>query len=256
MAGLLAATAAPLAAKGPWQVDRAPDGCLMVRSFVDGEGEAVLAWRALPLEESVEIVVSRKGGMDGVRVGWAVVTTSLGGRDRTIFERSPGAAPGTSVTRLRVLKALFDNPGERVTMTIEPDKAPSLAFALDKPLNAFAALAACQEEMLKGWGVDPGERARVAQPPEGAPGDWIAVSDYPRKALREGRQGTSVFLFRIGTAGTVDLCRTVVSSGTPALDEAACSAMMRRGRFVPARDAQGRPVAVHRVHRIRWQLPN
>ena len=52
----------PLAWKGPWQLDYAPDSCLLGRRFVDGDREAALGVRALPLEESVELIVTRPTG--------------------------------------------------------------------------------------------------------------------------------------------------------------------------------------------------
>jgi TonB family protein len=121
----------------------------------------------------------------------------------------------------------------------------------------MTALATCNDDTLKMWGVDPGERQKVATGAEAVDDrrQWITSNDYPMGLVRMGQQGTTVILFRIGTDGRIDQCRAVVTSGAKELDEAACNALMKRGRYTPARDAAGQPMAVHRVRRVVWRLP-
>lgn len=68
---------------------------------------------------------------------------------------------------------------------------------------------------------------------------WQTADDYPIKALREGREGTTNFRLHIGKDGMIKDCVVTQSSGWDDLDEAACDMMMRRARFRPAKDAQG-----------------
>ncbi|WP_152555521.1 energy transducer TonB, partial [Sphingomonas sp. FUKUSWIS1] len=59
----------------------------------------------------------------------------------------------------------------------------------------------------------------------------------------------------INAQGRVENCTVTSSSGSPALDRAACAAMTRRGRYSPALDQAGNPMRSSATQRIRWTLP-
>lgn len=247
----------PLAWKGPWQLDYAPDSCLLGRRFVDGDREVALGLRALPLEESVELIVTRPTGDNRFRLGEADVTLASGARETASFESFPTTKPGFYTTRMRLPAEMFATAKADDVLTITARTMRPVAFRLSGFVKVMAAFATCNDDTLKTWGVDPAERQRAVTPP-GAVDDrsqWIRTSDYPSSAMRDRRQGTTVILFRIGTEGRVDQCRAVVTSGFKELDEAACGALTKRGRYTPARDASGQPMAVHRVRRVTWRLP-
>jgi protein TonB len=81
---------------------------------------------------------------------------------------------------------------------------------------------------------------------------WILTSDWPRAALAEGRTGVAVVRLAINRSGDVDECAIVVSSGHADLDARTCEAVAVRGRFEPARDAQGNRVRGEVLHRVNW----
>lgn len=91
--------------------------------------------------------------------------------------------------------------------------------------------------------------------PMGNPGGWVTNNDYPSRALREQREGATGFQLSITPEGRVSGCVITSSSGSPDLDATTCSLMMRRGRFRPASDADGKPVAGTYTSRIRWIIP-
>lgn len=98
---------------------------------------------------------------------------------------------------------------------------------------------------------------RVSQA-AGARGDessWVTQDDYPPAALREEKEGTSVIAWTINTQGRVENCRTTQTSGSTDLDEAACRALTRRGRYTPAKDENGNPIATTKSRRVRWVIP-
>ena len=70
-----------------------------------------------------------------------------------------------------------------------------------------------------------------------------AMQNYPVEALRREEEGTVVFTALVGEHGRVIDCRIDRSSGSVILDEATCREIARYGRFEPARDAEGNPVA-------------
>tara|TARA_R110002049_G_scaffold171142_1_gene337691 strand:- start:90 stop:746 length:657 start_codon:yes stop_codon:yes gene_type:complete len=89
----------------------------------------------------------------------------------------------------------------------------------------------------------------------GNPGNWANANDYPSRALREEREGTTRFRLTVGTNGRVTDCQITGSSGHADLDEAACKNLTRRARFRPALDANGNPMTGYYSNAVRWQIP-
>lgn len=91
--------------------------------------------------------------------------------------------------------------------------------------------------------------------PKGNPGNWATTNDYPTRALREEREGTTGFRVTVTPDGRVGSCSITSSSGSPDLDEAACSNITRRARFSPATDGEGNPTSGSYASRVRWVIP-
>jgi len=88
------------------------------------------------------------------------------------------------------------------------------------------------------------------------PASWITTDDYPPSALRARAEGISSYRLDIDAAGQVTSCTITQTSGTLALDEAACASLRARARFNPARDRSGHAIAASYTGRVRWQIPN
>lgn len=67
--------------------------------------------------------------------------------------------------------------------------------------------------------------------------------------MRSGRAGVAI---RVDANGRVDSCRIHLSSGDPRIDNGLCPLIRSRLLFQPARDAQGRPVAVDTHYMATW----
>ena len=100
----------------------------------------------------------------------------------------------------------------------------------------------------------PKFQPKAAQP-KGQPGNWATTNDYPSRALREEREGSSGFRVSIGTDGKVTDCQITRSSGSPDLDQATCDNVRRRARFTPATDGEGNPTTGSYASTIRWVIP-
>lgn len=90
--------------------------------------------------------------------------------------------------------------------------------------------------------------------PKGNPGSWATTNDYPSRALREEREGTTGFRVSVGPDGRVTDCQITASSGHPDLDQATCDNVRRRARFTPA-VADGQPTTGSYSNRVRWVIP-
>lgn len=93
-----------------------------------------------------------------------------------------------------------------------------------------------------------------AAQPKGNPGSWATPNDYPSRALREERTGTTGFRVTVGTDGRVVDCQVTSSSGHADLDQATCQNVARRARFRPAMQ-DGQPVQGTYSNRVRWVIP-
>ncbi len=61
---------------------------------------------------------------------------------------------------------------------------------------------------------------------------------------------------QVDARGAVTGCAITQSSGSAALDATGCRLMRERGRFTPATDAKGQPIASSAQRRIKWNAPN
>ena len=91
--------------------------------------------------------------------------------------------------------------------------------------------------------------------PDFSKGAWATTSDYPAKALRQGREGVVTFKVLIGTDGRAKSCAILKSSGHDDLDSAACTSMLKRGQFTAAMDAAGALMEGCWAQRQAYRLP-
>lgn len=104
--------------------------------------------------------------------------------------------------------------------------------------------------------VPAAPRVQPKQPsPKGNPANWATTNDYPTRALREEREGTTGFRVTVGPDGRVTGCSVTSSSGSPDLDDATCANVTRRARFNPATDGEGQPTSGSYANRVRWVIP-
>lgn len=103
--------------------------------------------------------------------------------------------------------------------------------------------------------VVPPRLKPVGAKPRGNPSGWVTNADYPDSALRNEEQGRTAFRLAIAADGRPTSCTITASSGARALDAAACRLLMRRARFVSARDGAGNTVAGAYANSFLWQIP-
>lgn len=88
--------------------------------------------------------------------------------------------------------------------------------------------------------------------PRNNPGSWATPNDYPSRALREEREGTTGFRVTIDDKGRVATCTITSSSGHADLDEATCKFVSRRARFRKPSEGYGSVYS----NRVRWVIPD
>lgn len=129
-------------------------------------------------------------------------------------------------------------PPVEIVQTVPPPAPPPVIVAPPAPV------------------VAPPPRVQPKQAsPKGNPANWATTNDYPTRALREEREGTTGFRVTVGPDGRVTSCSVTSSSGSSDLDEATCSNVTRRARFNPATDGEGNPTTGQYSSRVRWVIP-
>ena len=72
----------------------------------------------------------------------------------------------------------------------------------------------------------------------------ITTADYPREVTRGWPRGAAVFVrLRVQPDGRVSQCDVMRSFGNSSIDQWTCSLLQQKGRFKPATDDAGRPIA-------------
>jgi TonB family protein len=146
---------------------------------------------------------------------------------------------------------------DRVSLIVRDQTIASISLtSIDA---ALAALHACNRNLLRLAGVDLDVLATLRKPPApiggGTAGKWFTNGDYPREAVMQRKFGNALVSFTVGTDGRAKDCAVAGSSGHEVLDRPSCAIILRRGRFSPALDAEGRPIDTKMVAIVRWTLP-
>jgi Gram-negative bacterial TonB protein C-terminal len=115
-------------------------------------------------------------------------------------------------------------------------------------LSLFGSLALAASQ-------NPMRVAPIGVRPAIDPGTWIGPDDYPKAALRAGAAGITGFVLQVGVDGRAKDCFVTQTSGNDGLDAATCALLGDRARFLPALDAQGRPIIGSYRSSVRWQIP-
>lgn len=245
---------AALAPNGKWVVDYADGMCVLQRNFGPAPTAVTVGVRPVPLSDTAELVMIAPDDSRALRQGKASVTTAEGGQLSGTFNSAP-----IPDSRLRVTTVYLDVDAaelmrtDRLTLWAPPQ---SVSVAPSASANALAALSACEDDLLTGWGVDAKSihllRARAR--PVSNPIRAFGPNDYPTDAVRLHQQGRVVVRLSISATGQVTDCKPVVSAGASVLDAATC----RRARaiaFTPALGADGTPTASWYLLPVRWALP-
>jgi len=147
------------------------------------------------------------------------------------------AAIGVLVVALLILLAILVDKGME-TMQRERRMRADDARTVERRLNERAARE---------------DRQRAETPVVlSDPVTWITADDYPPEALRANHEGTVTITWVATPDGRISDCQTLQRSGHASLDRAACSAILRRGRYAAVPSAQGPRVFTRRVV---WKIP-
>jgi hypothetical protein len=225
------ADTAPLTPSTKWIVDYQQEGCLLTRTFGPATAPTALGFEPSMARDvgRLIVVLPNKGIAD--RQGTAHITLQPSGATLTLKFDS-----GVLKTERRGI-TMWVEPGdvasltEAQTIVLDVGEAAPIALQTGGMGGALRAIRACQDDLLKGWGVDRANQLPDADVPNLAN---LFFGSYPQEAMEQHARGRTIALVFIGNDGRGVSCRTVVSAGNAALDKEACWRVAHDGRFPPA----------------------
>ena len=114
---------------------------------------------------------------------------------------------------------------------------------LPTSVEALRAFDRCIADKARAWGVDLAALDALRAPPKQMPGEWLSSFDYPKDAIAALKDGVVVTRLTADATGHVTDCAVVENTGTKSMEQPACSAAFKLGRFRPAIGANGQPTA-------------
>jgi len=110
-------------------------------------------------------------------------------------------------------------------------------------------------------GVSDDIRAPLDRPSRGAPGprmlnlnEVFNDDNYPFFAKARGDVGRVRFMVQLDDRGVPTACEILEPAEADTLNEPTCDLIMEQGRFEPARDGRGKPIASTYTRRVAWLL--
>ncbi len=123
-------------------------------------------------------------------------------------------------------------------------------------LKALDVLAICTRDLIKSWGLDPDQQAKLSVRPRylTKPSTWLQSQDYPKSALYTGKSASIQFRLMIDKSGLPSACKVQSATQSPDFTDLTCKLLMKRVRFAPALDARGQPVESYFTDTVNWVI--
>lgn len=238
----------------PWAIDYAEHSCKLMRNFGNGERQLTVGLQRSELGPRLTLEISGETvdfatGADTARFRYGPRGTEREGvlsrlsnavriHDAPLQDEFVGSNDwtGWSYDSERNAARAIDSVSIRGTFG---DEIVLQLGAMDAPIEA---LQTCVDDLMEQWGLEPRRLAAASRQalPTSDPSAWLGTADYPRE-LRQARRGGAVRVrLVVNEQGRVTRC--LGSASIASLGDVTCSALMERARFVPALDADGKPM--------------
>jgi TonB family protein len=158
---------------------------------------------------------------------------------------------GTILTITQLGEGFIERFAASAEVQLKAGGRPVVQLAIPGAGRAVAALRACNDDLLRSWGIDPA--APLKRPAKQISGS-ISSEDYPNESSFNGQTGTVVTRFTVTPEGRVINCGVVVTSGHRRLDGHTCGLISQRFRYQPAIGNDDRPVSSIVVATVTWRL--
>lgn len=267
-----------------WLLNYAEESCRLARKFGEGDQQVTLFFDQLEPGDWFQIVLSGKAlrsvtrdaprsnlsfrfGPNEAADDLEASTGTLGELPAALLSGSHRIAPLTAEEKkereaAQKLGENFDPPPlgaerEKAATYLEVTKGSMDLILETGPMNApLTALRECAWDTIRSWGLDVEQQKtlsrKVARINPTKP--WMFSRDYPMEMQRGGYEGVVNFRLLVDASGTPSSCTIQTSTRPKEFDDAVCKAVMKRVRFNPALDANGKPVPSYFRQTVSFRL--
>jgi len=266
----------------PWTVDYADDSCRLIRQFGVEEDTVIIIFNRFEPGDAFQLTVSgepvalkratrpaliRFGPTEAEQEHGFVIGIMGDGKPALVFSGQMRIAPATAS---EVQARENSVPGEYILPPISDQRKAAVSeLSLGRPLRTpvvlklggmekpFEALAACMNELMTHWGIDveKHENLSLRARPDGNPGPWVNGADYPLGMLARGKEAIVHFRLSVGETGDPTACHIQQSTRPKAFDDVVCNSLMKRAKFLPALDKDGKAIASYYRNTVRFLIP-
>jgi TonB family protein len=268
----------------PWNLHYADDSCRLARTFGTGKQQVILVLDQFEPGEWFRVMFV--GKLVAARTGFSrsdvavrfgpneapseeyFTTGSVGDKPALIVNSAIRLAPMTKAEKDAHDESIRRPPHVDPPQIGEAREAAATRLELTKALShdliletgpmakPLAGLRECAWDTVKSWGLDVEQQKRLTRKAYSRrPAyEWFSADDYPSNMVRGGYQGIVNFRIIVDEKGNPTSCHIQESTRPKEFDEAVCKAVLKRARFEPALDAQGKPVPSYWRQTVRFVL--
>ena len=247
--------------QGEWGLASSPDGCLAQRSFAHGERTVSLTMRQLQPGMAMQFWLIGTGFEADEPLDAGFVPDSALTRYELIGRATLGGADGLFYAG-QLFRGSLAEQSEAAQQArfyvAQSEDEPPVVLQTGPIQPTLDSLARCASEQLAGYGIDVRQRgshsrhARMINVEELTGRLGQAYNSLSRST---GARGNMVVRVIVDAEGMPVACHAGDDLTPRSLRTLACETVRERGRFEPALDEHGDPVADYFLQGIRFAIP-
>lgn len=258
-----------LSRTGKWVARHDVEACHLLAEFGTGDAQIVAMFTRYQPGDSFDLTLAGRrlrtlGPTVDAKIDFGMQPNS----ERDVMVGTVGQLPAIFLKSIRIVGADWaksdEGPGPvtveqesqatAATLKIQGKRAVRLATgSLGKPM---AALRACTDGLIKSWGYDPAVHASLTRraTPRSSFHKWFSSGDYPTGALSRRDNGWVRFRVDVDVNGKIAGCHILARTEPDAFADHTCRLITKRAEFLPALDADGKPLRSYFTGSMRFRF--
>lgn len=251
----------------PWALDYGDDYCRLIGTFADGDDEVFVAFERIHPSNQVRLAITGeafKMYRNADTLTYRLLPSGSDAAAPYLVEQRADGSPTLYLGNITMGEPIaFGAPGEAFVIppySREDDKAfaagvTGLAFTsgLVKPVTVntgkmsapIGALQGCADDLLQIWGLDVEKHQTMTSPavPSENASEWLPSRTIGFGEFSSLSGSRNTIRVMIDAAGKPTDCQIQWPSLKQKTNEKICKALLKKGKFTPAKDAEGNAFA-------------
>ena len=252
-----------------WEINYDKEACHLLAKFGSGKEETLIRLTRYAPVDSFDLTLMGKlfdtqQPARALKIGFGIAPMA---KSEAVAGTASNGVPILLLGSLRIDGKTRATPDEKLpTITAETEaNAKAIELSLSGrpyrletgPLSGpMEAMRKCVDDLVTSWGFDPNQYAGLRAPPQplSSPATWLDSADYPQGSLWKGNNGIVQFRLNIGQDGSVEGCHILYRTNPDEFADLSCKLILKRAKFQPAVDADGKPARSFYVQKVRWMV--